>query len=64
MERETALTQLTEQGERRAAAKREAANAMDAISRLARAAHQAGAHKTEIAEAAQISRPTLDEILR
>lgn len=64
MKTETLVNRLAEQGQRRATAKAEAEAAMLEIRRLARAAHKAGARKTEIARAAQISRPALDEFLR
>lgn len=64
MKPETYLARLATQGDRRVKAQRDAALAMAQIERLARAAHRAGARKTDIARSARISRPTLDAILR
>lgn len=64
MKPETYLARLGEQGTRRENAKAEAAAAMTEIERLARGAVKAGATKTAVAQAAKISRVTLDEILK
>lgn len=58
------LSDLEVLGNRRDQARRDAAEAMAAIRKTARAAHKAGATKTAIAQAAKVSRPALDELLR
>jgi hypothetical protein len=58
------MEQLAAQGDRRTAAKAEAADATKEIAKLARQARKAGAMKVDICDAAQISRPALDTMLR
>lgn len=64
MKPETYLERLYDLGTQRKDAEREAKIAMDGIRRLVGPAFKAGASKSDIARHAQISRVTLDEILK
>jgi hypothetical protein len=62
--RDDLAAQLTTEGERREAARAEQQAATAEIRKLAPHALRAGLSKVEIARLAQVSRPTLDEMLK
>lgn len=64
MDREAILRELRRQGRRRQRALAEDEDARKQIAALAKAGRAIGMPKTHIADAADISRPSLDDMLR